>query len=107
MNKLTPGSNVMWESNRIILPEHKDRIRKHQQEMEKKEKPILDEQQKMDINMKLQLAIQNDLTVEVKYFEDGEFLTVKDKLKMIDTREIRMSDGMEIPLDDVIDVNID
>lgn len=98
---------MMWESNRIILPEHKRRIQQWQKDLQKKEKPILDEQQKLDIDMKLQMAIKDDLTVEIKYFKDGDFLTVKDKLKMIDTHKIRMRDGMDIPLNEVLDVYVD
>lgn len=107
MNKLTPGSNMMWESSRMMLPEHKARIRKHQKDLQKKEKPILDDQQKLGIDMKLQLAIKDDLTVGVKYFKGGDFLTVKEKLGMIDTIKIKLRDGTKIPLNDVLNVYID
>lgn len=107
MNKLTPGSNMLWESNRIILPEHKARIQQWQKDLQKKDKPILDDQQKQEIGYKLQVAIKDDLTIEVKYFYDGDFLTAKDKLKMVDTRKIRMRDGTDIPLNDVLDVYVD
>ncbi|WP_158701562.1 YolD-like family protein [Lentibacillus sp. Marseille-P4043] len=107
MNKLTPGSNMMWESSRMMLPEHKARIRQHQKEMMKKTKPILDDQQKLEIGYKIQCALHNDLTVEIKYFSDGDYLTVKDKLQMIDTRKIRLREGKEVAFDDVLDVYVD
>lgn len=54
MNKLTIGSNMMWESSWMMLPEHKERIRQHQRDLLKEEKPTLDDQQKLDIDLKLQ-----------------------------------------------------
>ncbi|WP_099157254.1 YolD-like family protein [Virgibacillus ndiopensis] len=106
-NKLTPGLNLMWESTRMMLPEHKQRIREHQKELLKKTKPILDEQQKLDIGFKLQCALHNDLTVEVKHFDNGDYLTAKGKLVKIDTSKIKLNDGKEIKLDNVLDVYID
>lgn len=107
MNKLTPGSNMMWESSRMMLPEHVQRLRQMRKGKEKKEKLIPDDQHKLEMDMKLQLAIKDDLTVGIKYFHDGDYLTVKDKLKMIDTMKIRLRNGMELLLNDIIDVFID
>ncbi|WP_188453815.1 YolD-like family protein [Virgibacillus oceani] len=107
MNKLTPGSNMMWESSRMMLPEHVQRIREHQKEMLKKTKPILDEQQKLDIGFKLQCALHNDLTVEIKHFDDGHYLTAKGKLIKLDTNKINLDIGKEVKLDNVLDVYID
>jgi len=32
INKLTEGFNLLWESSRMILPEHKERIRSRRDE---------------------------------------------------------------------------
>ncbi|OEH91081.1 hypothetical protein BFG57_06835 [Bacillus solimangrovi] len=45
INKLTHGNNMRWESSRIILPIHRERINQHRKELLKREKLILDEQQ--------------------------------------------------------------
>ena len=53
MNKLTDGSNMLWESSRMILPEHKERIRIRLEEARrggKRERQQLDEQEAERIN---------------------------------------------------------
>ncbi|GGB27006.1 hypothetical protein GCM10011409_00360 [Lentibacillus populi] len=96
---------IKWTS--IMMPEHIKLLNDMWEELERKEKPILDDQQKLEIGYKLQCAIKDDLTVEVKYFNDGDYLTAKEKLHMIDRQNIRLCDGREIPFDDVLDVYID
>lgn len=96
---------IKWTS--IMMPEHIKLLDETWKELERKDKPILDDQQKLDIDLKLQCAIKDDLTVEVKYFSDGDYLTAKDKLQMIDRKKIRLQDEKEIPLNDVLDVYID
>jgi hypothetical protein len=49
MHKNTPGSNMFWESSRIMLPEHKAELLKYQEETRKKPRPELDEQEQEDI----------------------------------------------------------
>ncbi|NDI35671.1 YolD-like family protein [Chengkuizengella sediminis] len=44
-NKLTEGSNMMWEASRIILPEHKEVINRYQEERNRKTKPVLAEEE--------------------------------------------------------------
>lgn len=44
MNKLTPGSNLLWEGSRMMLPEHKDAILRRRQEMNRRSRQEHDEQ---------------------------------------------------------------
>jgi len=77
-------------------------------EDDKKEKPILDEQQIEENAMKLQMAIHNGLTIEVKYFKDHDFHTVKGKLKSIVAGDcIIFEGGSRIKLSNLIDVTVD
>jgi|SRR5690625_4916324 len=95
-----------WTS--IMLPEHVEALKQVIAEQDYKEKPILDDQQKVEIDLKLQLALNDDLTVEVKYFADHDFHLMKGKMLMIDAlnKRLRFDDGTELKLDDVIDVTI-
>nr|WP_279402053.1 hypothetical protein [Piscibacillus salipiscarius] len=36
-NKLTHGHNLLWESSRMMLPEHKELLQQHQQQLIKKQ----------------------------------------------------------------------
>lgn len=98
--------DIKWTS--LMLPEHVQMIKEMWAEDDKKEKPILDEQQIEENAMKLQLAIHNDLSIEIKYFKDHDFHTVEGKLKSIVAGDcIIFSDGTRIKLNNVIDVFID
>ena len=93
----------------MMMPEHIKMINDLWSEDDRKEKPILDEQQKVEIDLKLQLAIKDDLTVEVEYYGDYDYHTEKGKLLIVDSlnRRLRFDDKeTEIQLDDIIDVNI-
>jgi|SRR5690625_1944955 len=95
-----------WSS--IMLPEHVEALKQVIAEQDYKEKPILDDQQLVEIDLKLQMAIQNDLMIEVEYFENHDFHKVQGKLLMIDAlnKRLRFDDGTELKLDDVMDVTI-
>ena len=92
-----------------MLPEHVQMIHDLWKEDGKKTRPILDEQEIEEINLKLQCAIHNDLTVEIKYFRDRDFLTRRGKLRKIDAlqRRLQLEDRFEIALEEVLDVYVD
>jgi hypothetical protein len=46
-----------------------------------RKKPILDEQKINQINLKLQLALHDNLTYEVKYFKKHGFQMIRGKIK--------------------------
>ncbi|HLR52359.1 MAG TPA: YolD-like family protein [Candidatus Avamphibacillus sp.] len=97
-----------WTS--LMLPEHVEALKQMFAEEERKEKPLLDEQKKMEIDLLLQVALNNDSTVEIKYYADYDYQSIKGKLLMIDALNGSLkieSDTLEdIPLQDVIDVTI-
>jgi|GEM_PF-7108105 len=95
-----------WTS--MMMPEQIEALKQVIAEQNYKEKPILDEQQLVEIDLKLQIALKDDLTVEVEYFAAHDFHTVKEKLLMIDAlnKRLRFDDGTELNLDDVLDVTI-
>lgn len=49
-----------------------------------KERPLIDEQQKMENDLMLQAALHNGSTVEIKYYEDKKFKTLKGEVLFID-----------------------
>ncbi|QQK74849.1 YolD-like family protein [Salicibibacter cibarius] len=73
MNKLTPGSNLRWESSRMILPEHREQWLKHQQETRKAKKPMLDEQRWLEFEFVISEAMASNEPVKFIYWENGEF----------------------------------
>jgi len=96
-----------WTS--IMLPEQIKLLNDYWESTEYKQKPILDEQEIEEIGIKLQMAIHNDLTVEVKYFADHDYKLIKGKLRKIDSvdKTLQFDDYARIKLIDVLDVNIE
>lgn len=70
-NKLTEGSNMRWESMRMMLPEHVARIREDLENEKKIARPILTEDELEEIGNTILLAIENRCPVELSYFKDG------------------------------------
>ncbi|SFA89398.1 YolD-like protein [Lentibacillus halodurans] len=96
-----------------MMPEHEEMIRQLWAEQEYKEKPILDEQKQFEINSKLQLALSNDLTVEIEYYSHDlhDFQKIKGKLLIVDNlaRVLQFDDedSTVIALDEVMEVTVD
>ena len=92
-----------------MMPEHIKLLNDMWEETEYRKKPILDEQQSIEIDMKLQCAIHNDLTVKIKYFEDHNFQTKRGKLLEISSFKtaLQLDDHTEISWGNIIDVYID
>lgn len=93
-----------------MLPEHVEALKQMFAEEERKPKPLIDEQQKMEIDFILQAALNNDETVEIKYYADYDYQSVRGQLLMIDILSGRLRlDGepaQEIHLQDILDVSI-
>ncbi|MDQ0299619.1 REP element-mobilizing transposase RayT [Salibacterium salarium] len=86
-NKLTPGSNMRWESMRMILPEHREQWLKHQEKAKKSKKPVLDEQQWEEFEWLLSEAIQEKEELKFTYWEDGYFYDVIGYCHYINTKQ--------------------
>jgi len=56
MSKKLQG-NGLWESSRMMLPEHKEQILQYQHEAERKSKPFLDEQRVLELAALLSQAM--------------------------------------------------
>ncbi|MCL1632305.1 YolD-like family protein [Sporolactobacillus sp. CPB3-1] len=71
MNKLTEGSNMRWESMRMMLPEHIERLKQAMIDEQKVEHPLLSEDALEEIERALLRAIETNTSVQVDYFSDG------------------------------------
>ncbi|SFE62523.1 YolD-like family protein [Alteribacillus iranensis] len=72
-NKLTPGSNVRWESSRMILPEHREQWLHYQEQQTKEKKPELDPQRWEELEWLLGEAMRDNATLSFTYWKDGFF----------------------------------
>lgn len=96
---------IKWTS--LMIPEHTNLLNQMWAEENYKEKPMIEEQQEVQMNAALKKAINHNLPIEVKHYHEGDYLTSKGKLSKIDTTTLRLDDATEIKLTDVLDVCAD
>ncbi|MEN1969075.1 YolD-like family protein [Lentibacillus sp. N15] len=109
-NKLTPGQNLMWESSRMMLPEHKARIRQHQKELTKRTKPMIDEQQMTLFSQTISDAMKQDLDLRIQLFHPYHDRYVTGKIqKIIPGQQLKLvsaEDSEWIDMVEIIDITI-
>ncbi|GGB58302.1 YolD-like family protein [Virgibacillus dakarensis] len=98
--------SIKWTS--LMIPEHVELLKRTWEELERKQKPMIDEQRQEEINVKLQMALKDALTVEIQYFENHDYHKVKGKIGNIDlqNKHIKIVDHC-LPLENIIDVYVD
>lgn len=102
---LKDRGTIKWTS--IMLPEHVEMLKEVFEEQDHVEKPIIDEQQRMENDLVLQTALHDDLEVEIKYFKDHGYHTIKGNILFIDhINEVLRLDKEDVKLGDVVMVNL-
>ncbi|SEA54550.1 YolD-like protein [Thalassobacillus cyri] len=109
-DRLRDRGTIKWTS--LMLPEHVKMVKEVWKEDERIEKPILDEQQAMEIGYTLRRSLADDLTIEVKYHNGFNFNYARCKILTINQLEGKLiatdDSGSEltINLKNIMEVNI-
>jgi hypothetical protein len=90
MNKLTVGSNMRWESSRMMLPEHVEALHKHKFEQKKVPKHELDEQELQEIGIVVMDSLKHELEVMITYWQDGFYKELIGIVDKVDTQTKRV-----------------
>lgn len=109
-NMLSPGSNMRWESSRMMLPEHVEALRARKYEQLKVEKPALDEQQIQDFEMLIQQSYECKFALAFELYDDGFFREIEGVVshinpqrKLLHVKDI-LGDTNVIMFEDIVDV---
>ncbi|MDF2958469.1 MAG: hypothetical protein K0S39_204 [Paenibacillus sp.] len=103
MRKKLEG-NGLWESSRMMLPEHKERINRHNKELDLKTMPILDEQKLEDISRQLQAAFEGRREITLELFNPRQSFTLAGYIDKLDPFNQRlMIGGQWVRLSSIID----
>lgn len=78
--KVHDRGTMKWTS--LMLPEHVEQLREVFAEY--KEKPLLDEQKRFEIDQKLKYGLEHQTVMEITYYDDGFFHTLISRLKNFD-----------------------
>ncbi|MGM1044778.1 MAG: YolD-like family protein [Bacillota bacterium] len=110
MSKKLEG-NGLWESSRMMLPQHKEQIIEHNKHLNKRVKPILhdDEWEMMIQNVNLSFNYTEEVTVEV--FDEYENRRVKGIVTSVSSfakkMKIECDEGFEwIDFDELVSVKL-
>ncbi|MGG3623876.1 YolD-like family protein [Bacillus gobiensis] len=85
-NMLSPGSNMRWESSRMMLPEHREALLARKREQLKVKKPMLDQQQIEEFESLIRDSIEFVFPLEFKVYDDGHFREITGLVDYINIR---------------------
>nr|MBC9199788.1 YolD-like family protein [Paenibacillus sp. PL91] len=107
MRKKLEG-NGMWESSRMMLPEHKVALNEYDREMKKRQRIDLDEQEWEDISRMVAESMQHRVEISVRMFHITEMLTVVGVVNRVDQLKGRfMIDGEWLLIRDIEGVKVE
>ncbi|GIO22410.1 YolD-like family protein [Oceanobacillus sp. J11TS1] len=103
---------MKWTS--LMLPEQVELLRKMREERDRKEKPILDEQQIEENGFQLMMAHKDNLLVEIKHYKDYDFRFYQGYIDRINYQDkyinvvekLGGSDFVKIKFEDIMEVHI-
>ncbi|WP_227939481.1 YolD-like family protein [Alkalihalobacillus deserti] len=91
--------NLLWESSRMFLPEHKQALLLRKEELKKIEKPELDEQELQEIGIIVLDSLKHELNVKITYWSEGFF---HELIGIIDKVDLHLK-RIKIRMDEEID----
>ncbi|WP_082232041.1 YolD-like family protein [Halobacillus massiliensis] len=111
MGKTNDRGTIKWTS--LMLPEHVEMIQEIWRELDRVEKPVIDEQQMEENSFALQRSMADNLTVKVKYHNGFDFSCAEVKVTHMDpgTKKVRGIDPktkkvVSLLFDDISEVTV-
>lgn len=97
---------IKWTS--MMMPEHIEILKEIHEQQEWKEKPMISEFQKEEVNLAMQLALKDDLTIDIEYYKNHDYHKIKGKLLGVDVlnQYVKIEDEL-LPLDSLTGAWID
>ncbi|AHD06040.1 YolD-like family protein [Paenibacillus larvae] len=112
MSKKLTG-NGLWESSRMMLPEHREQLLEQRRELKKHAKPLLDEQRLEELSTILNYALATKHKVRFTVYDVYEDQHIAGVLIKYDplTRSLGViseaNKAMHIMLENIIDVRLE
>lgn len=85
--------HIKWAS--MMLPEHVKLLREYHRNLNKLEKPILDEHKHEEFNEIISQALTENTRLEFTYYQEGEMIKYIGNINQMDdlTKEIQITDS--------------
>lgn len=108
MNKLTPGSNMLWESSRMMLPQHKESALQQQKNETKRHRVELDDQEKEKIARFLMTAHKTRQPIRLRMYDEYEDVYVIGVIEHLGSQTARFRvDGEWFAMEDITELSWD
>ena len=103
---------MKWTS--LMLPEQVELLKKAREESNRKEKPILDEQQIEENGFQLMMAHKDNFLIEIKHYKDYDFHHLKGYIDRINYQDkyinvvskLGNSDFERVKFENILEVHI-
>lgn len=110
MSKKLTG-NGLWESSRMMLPEHKEQLLAYRHDMKRKSKPLLDEQRVEELSQLVSEAVRNNREVIITVFNQYKDTVIIGRIQKIDlllkrVKVLNTNDYTWIELRDLLNIEI-
>ncbi|WP_336765809.1 YolD-like family protein [Paenibacillus sp. USHLN196] len=79
------SNNGLFESSRIILPEHREAYTQHMSKVDKKAKPLIDEQEWQQIGVSLSESLRQHVKVTLTLYDPYQFKELTGLVSVINT----------------------
>jgi hypothetical protein len=97
--------NGLWESSRMMLPEHKQEIINHREKIHKRKKPLLDEQELEPIFQSISKSLRTGREISIVVFGEIENTVVTGKVTKADSINNRIKvSGELVNVSDIINI---
>ncbi|MBD3858750.1 YolD-like family protein [Bacillus sp. 28A-2] len=111
-NKLTPGYNIMWESSRMMLPEHREQLLAQKRKKKEYTPPQLSTDQLEEMNFLITQSITEDRAICMTYAASGIKKQFWGWVKAIHYETQRMKivndeDVLNLPLQQIVAIELD
>lgn len=108
-SKLTPNKNILWESSRMMLPEHKAYLVERRETLGDRVKPSLDSQRQDQLSEALAYALAHKAEVSLTLFTPKENKHIHGVLLKLDEQLRRLKVSCTdricwINLEDIIEI---
>lgn len=106
MNELTPGTNMLWESSRMMLPQHREASINRQKEEMRRKRVELDNQEREQIARFISESHKTRQAVRLRMFDEYEDIYVIGVVERIDSLTARFRvDGEWFHIEDIVELS--
>ncbi|MFD2670165.1 YolD-like family protein [Marinicrinis sediminis] len=84
VNKLTKGANLLWESSRMMLPEHKEQFMQYRRERDPQPRPLFTTEHQQELAAHLSEAYQQQERITLTVYDPFQPRVLSGRITALD-----------------------